>query len=71
MDMITIYVVPAGAVLGAVMIYWVLGLPKIRAELMRGRSKPLGKAFDFCAKYLYVLLAAAVVAFSVIYQGIG
>lgn len=71
MDAITIYVVPIGAVLGAFMIYWVLGLPKIRAELSEGREKPLGKAFNFLAKYVYVLLAAAVVVFSIMYKGIG
>ena len=38
MDMITIYVVPIGAVLGAVMIYWVLGKEKIGAELNLGRK---------------------------------
>lgn len=71
MDAITIYIVPAGAVLGAVMIYWVLGLPAIRTELMCGRKKPLIRGFDFLAKYLYVFLAGAVVLFSILYQGIG
>ena len=32
MDMITIYVVPIGAVLGAIMIYWVLGKENIEKE---------------------------------------
>ncbi len=71
MDTITIYVVPVGAVLGAVMIYWVLGLPTIKKELMLGRNKPLFKGFDFLAKYVYVLLAMAVVVLSIVYKGIG
>lgn len=69
MDIITIYVVPIGAILGAVMIYWVLGVPAIHEELMKGRSKPLGRAFGFLAKYVYVLLAAVVVICSFVIPG--
>ncbi len=64
MDVITIYIVPIGAILGAVMIYWVLGLPIIKKELMTGRDKPLSRAFDPLAKYVYIFLAALVVLFS-------
>ena len=71
MDMITIYVVPIGAVLGAIMIYWVLGKENIAKELNTGRDKPLGDAFFWIAKYFYVCLAAIVVILSIIYGGIG
>lgn len=71
MDAITIYIVPAGALLGAVIIYWVLGLDRIREELANGRKKPLTPAFDFLAKYLYVFLAGAVLLFSIALGGIG
>ncbi len=71
MDAITIWVVPIGAVIGAAMIYWVLGLPAIKKELMTGREKPLFPGFDFLAKYLYVLLAAVVVVLGVVFGGIG
>lgn len=71
MDAITIYIAPFGAVLAAVVIYWVLGLKAVKAELMEGRSRPLGAGFDFLAKYLYVFLAAAVLIFSLIYSGQG
>lgn len=64
MDIITIYIVPIGAILGAVMVYWVLGLPTIKGELMTGRDKPLSRAFDPLAKYVYIFLAALVVLFS-------
>ena len=62
LDLITIYVAPFGAV---------LGLDPIKKELMLGRDKPIGKAFDFIAKYVYVILSAAVVIFGIIYGGIG
>lgn len=71
MDVITIYVVPIGAVLCAIMIYWVLGTHKIDEELNIGRKKPVSSAFNFTAKYIYVFLAGAVVILSIAYGGIG
>ena len=71
MDMITIYVVPIGAVLGAIMIYWVLGKENIAKELNLGRQKPLKDSFFWIAKYFYVFLAAIVVILSIVYGGIG
>ena len=71
MDIITIYVVPFGALLGAVMIFWVLGTKKIDEELNLGRKRPLGKLFDFFAKYVYIFLAAAVFILGIAYGGIG
>lgn len=69
MDVITLYVVPVGAVLGAFTIYWVLGVPALEREIMLGRSKPLGPWFGFLAKYVYVLLAGAVVVCSFLIPG--
>lgn len=71
MDVITIYVVPFGAVLCAVMIYWVLGTKEINKELNQGRKKPVGKIYDFTARYVYVVLAVLVCILSVVYRGIG
>lgn len=71
MDIITIYVVPIGAVLGAIMIYWVLGNKKINQEFELGRDKKVSKIFDFTAKYVYVFLAGAVLILSILYGGIG
>ncbi len=71
LDAVTIYIAPFGAVLAAVMIYWVLGLKAIRAEFIEGRTRPLGRAFDFLAKYVYVFLSAAVLVLGIVYGGIG
>lgn len=70
MDIITIYVVPFGAVLCAFIIYWVLGTKRIGAELNLGRKKPLGKSYKFVAKYIYVCLAGLVFILSIVYKGI-
>ena len=71
MDFITIIIVPFGAVLGAVSIYYILGFDKIKEELEEGRKKPLPKAFQVAAKYLYVPLAVIVFILGLIYKGIG
>lgn len=71
MDFITIIVVPFGAVLGAVSVYYVLGFDKIREELEQGRKKPLPKIFRPTAKYIYVPLAVIVFILGLIYKGIG
>ncbi len=71
MDTVTIFIVPIGALLGAVMIYWVLGLDSVKQELMLGRKKSLPKCFDFLAKYLYIFLSGAVVILGIALGGIG
>lgn len=71
MDFISIVVVPIGAVLGAVSIYYVFGYDKIREELELGHGKALPKAFKILAKYIYVPLTVLVLILGFIYKGIG
>ena len=71
MDFITIIVVPFGAVLGAVSIYYILGYDEIKEELEEGRSKPLGKYFKPLAKYVYVPMSVIVFVLGILYGGIG
>lgn len=71
MDFITIIVVPFGAVLGAVSIYYILGFDEIKKELELGRDKPLGRFFGPLAKYVYVPLAVIVFILGLVYGGIG
>lgn len=71
MDFITIIVVPFGAVLGAISIYYVLGFDEIKKELEEGREKPLSRYFGPLAKYVYVPLAIVVFVLGIVYGGIG
>lgn len=71
MDFISIVVVPIGAVLGAVSIYYILGFDKIKEELEQGRDKPLSKLFGPVAKFIYVPLTILIVLLGFIYKGIG
>lgn len=71
MDFITILIVPFGALLGAISIYYVLGWKVIGEELSLGRKKPLPEWFGKAAKYVYVPVAIAVFILGIIYKGIG
>lgn len=71
MDVISIYVIPVGAFLAAVMFFWVCprGFAKKQAEL--GRVKPLGRWFDFMTRYVFVIITAVVIVLGIFYGGIG
>ena len=68
---LTIIVVPFGAVLGAVSVYYVFGYKKIKEELSEGRKAAVPAWFGALAKYLYVPLTIAVFILGIAYKGIG
>ena len=57
MDVVTIYIIPFAALLGAITIYYILGWNALKQELDKGRKKPVGPTFKFLGKYVYVFLA--------------
>lgn len=69
MDFITIGVVPIGAVMGAVSVYYVLGWPKLRQELQLGRKKPISAAFGAVGRYVYVPLTILVLILALLWAG--
>ena len=71
MDFITILVVPFGALLGAISIYYVWGWKGLKAELSIGRKKLLPEWFGKLGKYVYVPLALIVFVLGILYGGIG
>ncbi len=71
MDIVTIFVVPFGAVYGAFSIYYALGNGKIKEEIDTGRKKKTGKGFIAVARYIYVPLTVLVFILGIIYKGIG
>lgn len=70
LDVVTIYIAPFAAVLCAALIFLVLGMNKIKAELNIGRPRPLTRTFDVVA-YVYLAVAVAVVILGIRYGGIG
>ena len=71
MDVVTIYIIPFAALLGAITIYYVLGWNDLKQELDKGRKKPVGPTFKFLGKYVYVFLAMIILILGILYNGIG
>ncbi len=71
MDIVTIYIIPFAALLGAITIYYVLGWNSLKQELDKGRKKPVGPTFKFLGKYVYVFLAIIILILGILYNGIG
>ncbi len=71
MDVVTIYIIPFAALLGAITIYYVLGWNALKQELGKGRKKPVGPTFKFLGKYVYVFLAIIILILGILYNGIG
>jgi len=71
MDVISIYVIPLGALLAAIMFYWVCpaGFAKKQAEI--GAEKPLGKYFEPVTKYVFVGITGVVYILGIFFGGIG
>lgn len=71
MDAVSIYVIPLGALLAAVMFFWVCPRGYARRQASVGRSKPLGAWFDGMTRYVFVGITAAVVVLGIVLGGIG
>lgn len=71
MDVVTIYIIPFAALLGAITIYYILEWNALKRELDKGRKKPVGPTFKFLGKYVYVFLAIIILILGILYNGIG
>ena len=57
MDIVSIYIIPIGATLGAVSWFWVMKKDDLLSEINRGVSRLHGGAWYFSGKFLYVACA--------------
>lgn len=71
MDFVSIYVIPLGAFIAAVMFFWVIGITKAKSEIECGSEKKLGKLFEISAKYVFVFLTIFVLIAGILLGGIG
>lgn len=71
MDVISIYVIPLGALLAAIMFFWVCPKGFAREQVQLGSEKPIGKWFEYATKYLFVGLTIVVYILGIIFGGIG
>lgn len=54
MDIVSIYIIPIGATLGAISWFWVMKKNELMGEINRGTEKPFGGVWHAFGKYLYV-----------------
>ena len=71
MDVVTIYIIPFGAVLGAISWYWLLKKESYMEELNLGSKVSRSEMYHTIGKYIYVPLVLVVFVLGVIYHGIG
>ena len=67
MDMISIYVIPIGATIGAVAWFWVMRKKTLLEQISLG-GKPAGNAWYYTGKFVYVPLALALCLIALITQ---
>jgi NSS family neurotransmitter:Na+ symporter len=57
MDIVSIYIIPLGATLGAITWFWIMKKDDLLEALNKGASKPHGKLWYFMGRYVYVFCA--------------
>lgn len=71
MDVFSIYLTPLGALLAAIMFFWVCPKGFAREQIQLGRKKKIGAWFEPLTKYVFVGLTIAVYILGILYGGIG
>lgn len=71
MDVISIYVIPLGALLAGIMFFWVCGPKFAREQVQLGCKKELGSWFEPMTRYVFCGLTIIVYIFGIFYGGIG
>lgn len=71
MDAISIYIIPLGAVIGAVSWFYILDKDSLLDELNKGAIKKHGDTFIGIGRKLYVPLAIGIFILGIFYGGIG
>jgi NSS family neurotransmitter:Na+ symporter len=71
MDVVSIYIVPLGALLAGIMFYWVLGPKFAREQISTGRQKMVGKWLDPMSRFVFCIATVLVYIMGIFYGGIG
>ena len=71
MDTISIYVIPLGALLAGITMFWICGKTFARNAVQLGRSRTLGRWFEPMTKYVFCGVALIVYILGIFYGGIG
>ena len=71
MDAVSIYVCPLGALLAAIMFFWIAGRDYVLESVNEGARKPIGGWFFPTGKYVYCALAIVALVAGALLGGIG
>ena len=71
MDAVSIYVCPLGALLAAIMFFWIAGRDYVLENVNEGARKPIGRWFFPTGKYVYCALAIVALIAGALLGGIG
>ena len=65
MDILSVYVVPLGALLAGVMFFWICGKKFVSDQVQLGREKPIGRLFHITSRYIFIGLILVVYVASI------
>ncbi|KDE72326.1 hypothetical protein FUSO8_05485 [Fusobacterium necrophorum DJ-2] len=71
MDVVSIYICPLGALLAAIMFFWVAGKEFVEESVNMGATKKIGSWFFPAGKYLYCFLVLVALIAGALLGGIG
>lgn len=71
MDAVSIYIIPLGALLAAIMFFWVCPKGYAREQAQMGRQKKLGAWFEPVTKFVFVGITLGVYILGIFFGGIG
>ena len=71
MDAVSIYIIPLGALIAAVMFFWICPKGYAREQIQMGREKKIGKWLEPVTKYVFVGITFAVYVLGIFFGGIG
>ena len=71
MDTISIYVIPLGALLAGITMFWICGKTFARNAVQLGRNRTLGRWFEPMTKYVFCGVALVVYVLGIFFGGIG
>lgn len=68
MDLVSIYIIPIGAVLGAISWFWIMDKDELMEEINMGSKKQYGNAWHAIGKYLYTILALVLCIYALAFK---
>ncbi len=71
MDVVSMYAIPAGALIAAIMFFWVCPKGFATEQAQLGRKQPIEKHFEAWGRYLFVPVTAIVIVLGILLGGIG